>query len=131
MVGRGRSSLQLRLARHPTALGDCQGYSEPWESESAGREHTASSWRKLPRGSWELSSSPTNATSSSAVNAFTDNFQGGLSRNPTSSLAGGRQGLQSEMAEPAAGCQSLICSGSGSICMCQGRGKARHYKPCI
>lgn len=37
---------------------------------------------------------PSNATSGSAVSAFADNFQEGPSKNPISSLAGGRQGLQ-------------------------------------
>lgn len=91
----------------------------------------ASSWRKLPRGSQDLSSSSSNATSGTALSAFADNFQEGLPRNPTSSLAGGRQGVQSDTAEPAAGHQLLICSGSGSTCTCQGMGKAHHYKPCI
>lgn len=39
---------------------------------------------------------PSNATSSSAVSTFANNFQEGLSRNAISCRAGGRQGLQSD-----------------------------------
>lgn len=127
------SSLQPRLSRHPAACGACQGYSEPRESETSGGEHTDSLCRKLltAHGTAAFFLSPSNATSGSAVSAFADSFPEGLSRNPISSLAGGRQGLQSDTAELAAGHQLLIRSGSGSICMRQGRGKARRYKPCI
>lgn len=127
------SSLQTRLSGHPAACGACQGYSEPRESEIPGGEHTAGLCRMLPatHGTAAFLLPPSNATSSLAVSVFADNFQEGPSRNPISSLAGGRQGLQSDTAELAAGHQLLIRSGSGSICMHQGRGKARHYKPCI
>lgn len=60
---------------------------------------------------------PSNANSSSAVSTFADNFQEDPSRNPKSSLAGDRQGLQSETSELATGHQLLFHFGSGSICM--------------
>lgn len=74
---------------------------------------------------------PSNATTGSTVSVFADTFQGGPSRNAISSLAGGGQGLKSDRAELAAGHQLLIPSGSGSICVHQGRGKACPCKPCI
>lgn len=127
------SNLQPRLSRQPAACGACQGYWEAWESEIPGGEHSAGLCRKLPMAheTAAFHLPPSNATSSSAVSAFANNFQEGLSRNAISSLAGGRQGLQSDTAELAAGHQLLVHSGSGSICMCQGRGKAHHYKPCM
>lgn len=91
------SHLQPRLYRHPTACEDGQGYSEPQESEIPGGVHTAGLCGMLPAAhrTTDFLLPPSKTTSGSSGSAFGDNFQEGLSRNPISSLAGGKQTRQS------------------------------------
>lgn len=117
---------------HLVACGACQGYPETQESEIPEESAwPASVGCTRPQPAFFPLQIPSNANSSSAASAFAGNCQEDLCRNPTSSLARGRQGLQPGTAELTAGHQLLIHSGSGSICVHEGRGKARHYKLCM